>query len=548
MSPIRMKLLRAAVTASLLLGLLSSSYAPSPVHARVTPPPPPTGHVKVQLLGINDFHGQLDFRAIAGDTVVGGAAYLAAYLKRYKMTNPDNTLLIHNGDAVGASSPISSLERDKPTLDFLNMLGFKVGTLGNHEFDQGVPAMMAQLNGGMDPINPDITHSHTNIDYVNANVIEKATGKTIIAPYVVEQVGGEKIGFIGVVTMLTPSKVSPSALEPVHMVEQATVVNKAVVALKAQGVKAIVVLAHDPASQSGKSITGEAADLANAVDDEVDIIFAGDNHVKVNGYVDNKLIFEAYSYGIAFADVDLEIDPATHDIVKKEATIVDVKQVNIKPDTEVAAFVQAALDRHPELSQPVGTADQVYSNINAHTEEIALGSLIADAMKDSMHADFAFMNPGGIRADLPRGNVLYSDLYRIQPFGNQLVKLTLTGAQIRTLLQQQWGDTPNKIKTLQISGLKYTADFSKPITKRVISLTKEDGITISDSEEYSAVVNNFMASGGDNFTVIMQGANPVAGVTDIDALYNYVLKTFKHGTITASVKGRITNLNVTNVK
>ncbi|WP_308638559.1 bifunctional 2',3'-cyclic-nucleotide 2'-phosphodiesterase/3'-nucleotidase [Paenibacillus silvisoli] len=508
-------------------------------------PSEPNNNVKVQLLGINDFHGQLDYSTVVGDSLVGGAAYLAAYLKDYKSTNAANTLLVHNGDAVGASSPVSALDRDKPTLDFLELMGFKVATLGNHEFDQGVPALMAQLNGGQDPMNTAITYTKTKMDYINANVIDKATGKPIIAPYVIEEVGGEKIGFVGVVTMLTPSKVSPSALEPVNIVEQAPVVNAAVAELKEQGVKAIVVLAHDPASQKDGVITGEAADLANAVDDEVDVIFAGDNHAKVNGMVDNKLVFQAYSYGTAFADVDLEIDPATHDIVKKTANIVDVKQAGITPDPAVVALVQAALARHPELAQPVGTTDMLYPKANAYTQEIALGSLIADAMKDAMQSDFAFMNPGGIRADLPAGSVLYSDLFRIQPFGNQLVKMTLTGAQIRTLLQQQWGDTPDKTKTLQIAGLKYTADFSKQIAERVVSLTKEDGTPINDTDEYTAVVNNFMAAGGDNYTVLTQGKNPAAGSTDIDAFYNYVLKTFNHGTITASVKGRITNVNTT---
>ncbi|SFT01240.1 bifunctional 2',3'-cyclic-nucleotide 2'-phosphodiesterase/3'-nucleotidase [Paenibacillus sp. BC26] len=505
----------------------------------------PGENVKVQLLGINDFHGQLDYSTTVGGNVLGGAAYLATYLKQYKSTNAANTLLVHNGDAVGASSPVSSLERDKPTLDFMELLGFKVGSLGNHEFDQGVPALMAQLNGGQDPINTSITHSKTKIDYVNANVLDKVTGELILAPYVIEEVGGEKIGFIGVVTMLTPSKVSPAALAPVNIVDQAPVVNAAVDALTAQGVKAIVVLAHDPASQSGTTITGEAADLANAVSDEVDVIFAGDNHAKVNGMVDNKLIFQAYSYGTAFADVDLEIDPLTHDIVKKEANIVDVNQAGITPDAEVTALVQAALARHPELALPVGSTETAYKKENAYTQEIALGSLIADAMKDAMQSDFAFMNPGGIRADLPLGNVLYSDLFRIQPFGNQLVKMTLTGAQIKTLLQQQWGETAASTKTLQISGLRYTADFSKPIAERVVALTKEDGTEITDSAEYTAVVNNFMAAGGDNYTVLTQGKNPTAGPTDIDAFYYYVLNTFNHGTITAAVKGRITNINTT---
>ena len=256
--------------------------------------PPPNNNVKVQLLGINDFHGQLDYSTKVGNNLVGGAAYLATYLKQFEGTN-SNTLLVHNGDSVGASSPVSALDRDKPTLDMLDLLGFDVATLGNHEFDQGVPALMAQLNGGKDPINPNVTFNKTTMDYVNANVISKETGQPIISPYVIEEIGGEKIGFIGLVTMLTPSKVSPAALAPVNIVDQAPVVNSAVAELKERGVKAIVVLAHDPASQSGNTITGEAADLANAVDDEVDVIFAGDNHAKVNGTVDNKLIFQAYS-------------------------------------------------------------------------------------------------------------------------------------------------------------------------------------------------------------------------------------------------------------
>ncbi|QHW34967.1 bifunctional 2',3'-cyclic-nucleotide 2'-phosphodiesterase/3'-nucleotidase [Paenibacillus rhizovicinus] len=501
--------------------------------------PQPNNNVKVQLLGINDLHGQLDYSTKVGDNVVGGAAYLATYLKQYESTNPDRTLLIQNGDSVGASSPVSALERDKPTLEFLNYLGFDVGTLGNHEFDQGVPALMAQLHGGTDPINAAITYPQVEMDYVNANVIDKETHEPIIAPYVVKEVGGEKIGFIGVVTMLTPSKVSPAALATVDIVDQAPVVNAAVAKLKEQGVKAIVVLAHDPASQKDGAITGEAVDLANAVDDEVDVIFSGDNHVKVNGTVDNKLIVQSASYGTAFSDVDLEIDPATHDIVKKKATIIDVVQSGMTPDSGAAAIVQAALSRHPELMEPVGTTKAIISKATAFTEENALGSLIADAMKDSMQTDFAFMNPGGIRADMPEGEITYADLFHIQPFGNQLVKMTLTGAQIKTLLQQQWGATT---MTLQIAGLKYTADFSKPIAERVVSLTKEDGTPITDDGQYTAVVNNFMAAGGDNYTILTQGQHPEAGVTDIDAFYAYILKTFDHGTITASVKGRITNL------
>ncbi|MDQ7861807.1 hypothetical protein RCO48_15030 [Peribacillus frigoritolerans] len=136
-------------------------------------------------------------------------------------------------------------------------------------------------------------------------------------PYVIKKVGGVDIGFIGVVTNATPQKVSPDGIKNVEFIEQAPAVNKAVSELKGKGVKSIVIISHDPGTEKEGVITGEVADLANAVDDEVDVILAGDNHAKVNNYVDNKLIVQAYSYGTAFEDVDLEIDPSTKDIVKK---------------------------------------------------------------------------------------------------------------------------------------------------------------------------------------------------------------------------------------
>ncbi|MFC5653213.1 bifunctional 2',3'-cyclic-nucleotide 2'-phosphodiesterase/3'-nucleotidase [Paenibacillus solisilvae] len=516
----------------------------------------PNAPVNVQILGINDFHGQLDTTSNFGAGNVGGAAYLAAYLKQERAANP-NTLLVHAGDSVGASAPVSSLERDKPTLEFLNLLHFDVGTLGNHEFDQGVPALLAQVKGGPDPIKPSIVHNKSSFPIINANVVSATYAydqttvtdsvyKNILPPYTVKEIGGVKVGFIGLATNATPSKVSPSALAGVKFIDQAPAVNAAAAELKAQGVKTIVVLAHDPASVDRTTGLpyGEAVDLANAIDDEVDVIFAGDNHAKVNVTVDNKLIVEAYSYGTAYADVDLAIDPKTGDVIGKQARIVDVKQDGVTPDAEIAALVKHYQDLHPELTQPVGTTDGTVTRMDAYTKESSLGNLIADAMRDAMDADFAFMNPGGIRADLPSGDVNFGDLAKIQPFGNALVKMELTGAQIKILLQQQWGAVPSDTKTLQISGLKYTADFSKPKETRVTVLTKSDGTPIEDGTTYTAVVNNFMAAGGDNYKVLIEGRNQIVGPTDLDVFYDYILATFNHGAIIEPIQGRITNLNL----
>ncbi|MCM3173620.1 5'-nucleotidase C-terminal domain-containing protein [Paenibacillus sp. MER 99-2] len=511
--------------------------------------------VEVHLIGINDFHGQLDTTSIVSDKKAGSAPILATYLKEAQ-AKYEHSLLFHNGDSVGASAPVSSLDRDEPTMEWMNMMGFDVGSLGNHEFDQGIAALKAQIFGGLDPKEGKVTHAGAKFDYVNANVIETATGKPLIKPYVIKEVGGVKIGFIGLVTKSTPAKVSPSGTAGVTFLsaeEEVEAVNKYAKELQDQGVETIIVLAHDPASTKEGVTTGEAADLAKALpaNTPVDVIVAGDNHALANGEVNGILIVQAYSYGTAFEDIKLMIDPKTGDVTEKSATVTTTFQEGVKEDPETLAIIKKSLDKHPELTKPVGTTDGSVTRTDAYNNEAPLGNLIADAMRqadfgdDAEAADFAFMNPGGIRADLPQGDVTFADLAKIQPFGNTLVKLELTGAQIKTLLEQQWGTnadgTPNT-KTLQIAGLKYTADFNKPVAERVTGLSLEDGTPIDPAKTYTAVVNNFMAAGGDNYKVLLDAKSSLAGPIDLDVFYQYIVDTFKGESIVAKNEGRITNV------
>ena len=539
--------IRVAAATLLLTQLLGAGGAVSAASA----------DVEVHLIGINDFHGQLDTTSIVKGKKVGSAPILATYLKEAR-AKYKNSILFHNGDSVGASSPVSSLERDEPTMEWMNMLGFDVASLGNHEFDHGVAALKAQIFGGLDPKEGKVTHAGAKFDYVNANVIETSTGKTLIKPYAIKEVGGVKIGFIGLVTKSTPAKVAPSGTAGVTFLsaeEEVAAVNKYAKELQDQGVETIIVLAHDPASTKDGVTKGEAADLAKALpaDSPVDVIVAGDNHALANGDVNGKLIVQAYSYGTAFEDIKLVIDPATGDVKEKSATVTQTYQEGVKPDAESLAIIKKSFDKHPELTKPVGATDGTVTRTDAYNNEAALGNLIADSMRyadfgdKAKEADFAFMNPGGIRADLPKGDVTFADLAKIQPFGNTLVKLTLTGEQVKTLLQQQWGKnadgTPNT-KTLQISGLKYSADFSKPVAERVTDITLTDGTPFQDSKTYTAVVNNFMAAGGDNYKVLVDAKSSLIGPIDLDIFYKYIVDTFKGGEIKAKIEGRITNLNM----
>jgi 2',3'-cyclic-nucleotide 2'-phosphodiesterase len=500
--------------------------------------------ISVQLLGINDFHGQLDYvrqvKDAAGKvtSTQGGAAYLATYLKQREATNK-NTLLVHAGDAVGASAPVSALLQDEPTIDFLNRLGFDIGTLGNHEFDKGPAEALRLIHGGKNPKSGK-EFSGAKFPYVVANVVDES-GKTILDPYVIKEVGGVKIGFIGVVTNITPSIVSPAGIKGLTFTDQAEAVNKAVKELKAKGIETIVVLAHDPFEGSGDKATGEVVDLANKVDDAVDVIFAGHNHGGINTKIDGKLIIEAFSYGTALSDVDLVIDRVTHDVTSAKGEIVNITREGVTPDAEIEKMVKDYQDQNASvMNAPVGKTDADITRATTPAGESALGNLIADGMRETMKTDFAFMNSGGIRNEMPAGNVTYGSMFSIQPFGNVLIKMTLTGAQMKELLNQQWTATGQKIG--QVSGFTYSYDMSKPVGQRIVEIKKADGTLVKDDESYTIVVNDFMASGGDGYTILTKGTNRVAGPVDLDATIEYLKKKFANASITAKTEDRIKKL------
>ncbi|MFG6114166.1 bifunctional metallophosphatase/5'-nucleotidase [Halobacillus sp. MO56] len=477
-------------------------------------------YIPVQLLGMNDFHGQLDVYRTIGDRKAGGAEYLAAYLKQYEQDNK-NTLLVHAGDVVGASSPVSSLLQDEPTIEILNELGFDVGTVGNHEFDEGVAEMKRLIYGG--------THEETgdfegaSFPYTVANVKDKDTGEPILPPYVIKKVNGMPIGFIGVITTDTKNIVLPSGIEGVEFTDEAAAINKAAAQLKEKGVESIVVLAHVPASSNpdGTNPSGEVVEFAPKIDDEVDVIFGGHNHAYANTVVDGKLIVESYSYGTAFSDVDLMIDPKTKDIVSKEASVVTTFHDAIEPDAEVKEMVDNySKEVEDQIQEVIAQADEPITTAQDASGESALGNLVADSQRAAMQTDFAFMNPGGIRADLDEGPITWGELYTMLPFGNNLVKMTLTGSQIKAALEQQWSGSYPRI--LQVSGLNYTWDDAAPKGEKIVSMADSNGNPIDPEQPYTVTVNNFIATGGDGFTVLKEGTNQVTGPLALDAMIEYL--------------------------
>ncbi|WP_102028923.1 5'-nucleotidase C-terminal domain-containing protein [Salirhabdus sp. Marseille-P4669] len=480
-------------------------------------------NIKVQILSVNDLHGKIDVTEEINGVDYGRIDYLAAYLEEREATNPDNTVLVHAGDMVGGSPPVSALLQDEPTVHLMEEMGFDVGTVGNHEFDEGVAEMLRLINGGD---HENGTDNYDGIDFpmVAANVVYKDSGDLVLDPYTVQEVAGQKIGFIGVATVDTPNMIISKGNENIEFTDEATAINQYAEELKNQGVQAIIVLAHVPGDQSGSTVTGDIANIANEVDDEVDVIFAAHNHVKLDGVVDGKLIVQAGEYGKAFADVDLEIDPATGDIVKKTAEVVDVIQEGMTPDPEATAILNDYLEQvGPKLNEVIGVAEVALPGGYAAFGEIGdnpLGNLIADGMIAAMDSDFALMNGGGIRADLNAGEITWSELFNVQPFGNTLVKVEITGAELRDVLNTQFsGYGPDVL----IGGFSYTWDSSLGDYGQVVDLFLPDGSKLDEAATYTVTVNNYMyPHSSDKYRLFELGENPVQGPDDLQATVDFV--------------------------
>jgi 5'-nucleotidase len=506
-------------------GGLLSGYGPHHHPART---------VDLQVLGVNDLHGNLE-PTLVSDKPAGGVSYLASYLAAAKAQNAKGTIIAHAGDTVGASPLISSWFHDEPTIEATNLIGFDAGTLGNHEFDEGGTEMLRLIRGGhrsdgkqfkdgTDTSDPDFPGA--DYPYVSANVVAADTGKTVLPPSMILRRKGIPIGIIGVTTTETPSIVVPDAVAPYRFTDLSDAVNQQVKRLHRRGVHTIIVLAHAGGFQDpGKDPAGEILDETKQMDPDVDLVVAGHSHSYLNTKVGKTLVVEAYKYGTAFDKITLTVNRRTRDVTASSAAVVTTYDAGITPVPALADLVQTFKDRiAPVASRPVGTSAAASSRTTLTAAgESGLGDLIADAQAHEAGAQIGLMNPGGIRADLPAGPLTYGDLFAIQPFDNGLAKLTLTGAQVKAVLEQQFNDTAaNSDKILQVSGIRESYDRSRAAGDRITALTLTDGTPIDPAAPYTVAANSFLATGGDGFTVFKQGTDVTSLGTDIDALEHYV--------------------------
>lgn len=533
----------------------------------------------IKLIGFNDFHGQLSTGKKVGVRNVGGAAVMASYIHAAEAAAQDGSIIVHAGDFVGASPAASALLQDEPSIMFLNLLANSactdkskgnracnvVGTLGNHEFDEGIKEVNRLLKGGNHPAGPFLENpwGGAKVPYINANVIRSKGGQHILPPYVIKKIKDVQIGFIGAVLTRTPTIVTPTGVAGLTFLDEATAINEQVAKLKSLGVHAIVVTIHQGQSQSPSSenptnlsgvppTSGAIVEIVKHLDDDVDIVVSGHSHSFMNTLIPNAngkkmLVVQAFSASTAYDDIDVTIDSGTQDVVAASARVLTTwadQGPGLTPDPTVASLVsQAEAKVAPLISQVIGTASIAINRTENSAGESLLGNLIADAQLAATGTQAAFMNPGGIRTDLAAGNVTWGNLFDVQPFGNTLVTMKLSGANILLALEQQWQGQPvGGTKILKTAGITYSWDAAAPVGSRIVpSSVKIQGQPLVAGQIYNITVNNFLATGGDNFVAFKNGTNQVGGAVDLDALIAYI-KSLPQP-FSAAIEGRITRIN-----
>ena len=522
----------------------------------------------------------------------GGATYLATHLKQARKGHR-NSLTVAAGDIIGASPLLSAAFHDEPTIESMNKLGLDVTAVGNHEFDEGYKELQRMAAGGC-VADGDGAHNQdscpqghrfrgANFDYLAANVKYAGTDETILPPYAIKKVHGARIGFIGMTLKDTPGIVTASGVAGLEFGDEVQTANALVPLLRRKGVNAIVVLIHQGGTPSKEKfgtdqVTGKPFEvppshdytcanggeldpaspilpIAKNLDPAIDMVVSGHTHQPYvcdvpDRFGHSRLLTSASSFGRLFTETNLLYDRHTRDIVRSS---VESSNLLASRDVRQDPAQKSLINRYDELVKPI--ASKVIGGITADitddpssSGESSLGDLIADAqladhsvVTGGQTPVIAFMNPGGIRTDLLAasssrgegpGDVTFEEAFKVQPFNNYLVSMTLTGQQIYDLLAEQGSGASRKV--LQVSeGFTYRLQPSGPVP----GSARLDGQPLDPAASYRIVTNNFLADGGDGFGTFKAGQAKYFGGLDIDAFADYLAA---HSPYTPGPPDRIT--------
>ncbi|TQM81784.1 5'-nucleotidase [Saccharothrix saharensis] len=536
----------------------------------------PARTVDVRLIGINDLHGNIEpptgssgrvTLADGSQVEAGGAAYNATHIRALQ-AEVRNSVIVGQGDLIGASPIVSALFHDEPTIEVLNRVGMDTTAAGNHEFDEGYRELLRMQRGGCHPTDGcQFREDYEGADFpiLGANVTLAANDRPALPPFWVEFRDGVPIGFIGMPLKDVPILVDPNGIKELEFGDEIAAANRYADLLNWLGVKSIVLLVHQGDNTAGggpddcRTVAGgPGRKIAEQVSPKIDAVFSGHSHQHYNCTVTDpagnpRPFIEGLAFGRELSVVDLKIDKRTREVIRS-ATVArnHVVTKNVTPDPEVQAIIDLAKSKSgPIANRQVGTIAQDVLRAQNPAGESALGNLIADsqlAATAGNGAVLALMNPGGVRADLTHasspagegnGVVTYGEAFTVQPFGNILQTVTLTGTQIKAALEQQWqvvNNQPRQIILQPSAGLTYSWSASAPIGSKVSGIVL-NGAPLDPNANYRVTINSFLQGGGDGFSAFTGGTEITGGGIDLDAFTAYLAA---HPNTAPPALGRIT--------
>ena len=515
--------------------------------------------IDVQILSFNDYHGYLEasterLSAVQdpSQSMLGGSEYLSTKLNELR-ADAEHSLTVTAGDLIGGSPFLSGLFHDEPSVESLEAMGLDVSSVGNHEFDEGLTELYRMQFGGCHPVDgcyfPDAPYDGASFPWLAANVTFTDTGETVLPPTWTTEIDGVMIGFIGMTLEGTPELVAARGIQGLSFNDEVESANAAARQLQQHNVDAIVVLLHEGGIQTGGvsecvGMSGPIVDIATHLDPSIDLVVTGHTH---QPYVCNipdpagspRMVTSASSFGRVVTETWITIDKYTRDVVRPATTSTNHLVTQTTKDPALTTILQKwQVISAPIANRVVGTITADITNPGNRQIETAMQNLVADGIlaateaEEDGGAEIALINPGGVRAplvfnqisggELP-GEVTYGEAFSVQPFGNFLVSMDLTGAQVKAILEQQFFPRPPRLRLfLGISdGLTYDWLQSQPQGSAVANL-RLNGELIDPTRIYRVATNNFLADGGDGFTVFREGTNRVGGVDDLTALVQYL--------------------------